>query len=1135
VSTLARDRDLGREFAQFRAHATLLDLLGRAPDYRWNYRLDRLIRNAVALHTSLRETAQQSGKDDASLQEDALLTARLWEAIARNDQSPRGATALANSAMQYELAGYQANSLCLARELTRRLSTVEGDNTALAAVSTFLERRFIRLLTAPVPDQPLADAPIDEWAFRAASAITLAGVRAAALYFLSGGDGALDTARGTLGLAQTTYASLGDAVGVTMLSDLRAMVEVMQRRSTWAVLQPLDPSPRWQRYIRLLARGAGSRILNARGVTELWPSQLTALDAGLLSADRVSTIVRMPTSAGKTRVAEMAIVRELARDPNARCLYLAPFRALANEVVESISSVVSDLGFGVRSMLGAYERDAADSSDIGRGEVLVITPEKADLLLRMSARSLLDDLALVIVDEGHLVADEARGPRFELFLSRLRRSAPDARFIFLSAVIADSTLRDFADWLGRGTGKTAESTWRPSLQRVAQLEWTGRRGTLRYVAAQEDTALGEFVPSLVVQSDYDYVNPQSLRVNRRVFPVSTHRGQVAAEAAFQLAPQGPVLIFCATRTYAEACAQAVGERIALQLLTGATLPDIFQERDSTRSLSFARDWLGETHWLTSLLRRGIGVHHADVPEPVRLAIEDDLRQRRIGVICATTTLAQGVNFPVRTVIFHSTSRYDPDARRPIRLEAREYWNIAGRAGRAGEETEGTVIHLVFPNSKDQRDFQYYLQHRSDVEPIRSALFTLLEEIAANRLTVSGAADRLDSEVLGLIAEEVELSEGDVAGLLDDSLVRVQAQREQLDLEPLRLSFRAAADRVVASVPDANTRQLFGSTGFKLASCLAMQAHIESHRHRLQDLLTGAGYEEALTLLLLLIEGLTGVEELEPKYELGVGTDTLAPGWIAGQSPVTLAGDLGIDVDRLSAFLQEYFGYLLPWGISGYTVLAAGSLDIDALSAVASNLSTMVRYGVPTIEAAWAMAAGVPARSAAIALGAEYTRQDRPTSASAFRQWLASLPLDDIADWLGVDGSTLDATSRAIIRATPNPLLEVLTTRRSPAPFDTTIIARTATGQAASAALRYGTDLNLVRDYASGINRNSIYVEHSGQRIGYLDRNASQALAPDMDAGWKFAAQVLEVTTEPMVAIKLRVTDPTDADASRTSR
>ena len=133
----------------------------------------------------------------------------------------------------------------------------------------------------------------------------------------------------------------------------------------------------------------------------------------------------------------------------------------------------------------------------------------------------------------------------------------------------------------------------------------------------------------------------------------------------------------------------------------------------------------------------------------RTAIETDFRQRNLRVLVATNTLAQGVNFPVKTVIFHSCWRYHESRER---ISARDYWNIAGRAGRAGEETEGLIIHIK-TTPADDNDFRYFLTHRDNVEPVESALYRQLLELAQHRLSDEALAAELDPEILALLVEE----------------------------------------------------------------------------------------------------------------------------------------------------------------------------------------------------------------------------------------------------------------------------------------------------------------------------------------------------------------------------------------------
>ncbi|MGQ0479653.1 MAG: DEAD/DEAH box helicase [Pseudonocardia sp.] len=93
--------------------------------------------------------------------------------------------------------------------------------------------------------------------------------------------------------------------------------------------------------------------------------------------------------------------------------------------------------------------------------------------------------------------------------------------------------------------------------------------------------------------------------------------------------------------------------------------------------------------LSRLVRHGVGVHHAGMLPKYRRLIERLTQAGLLKVICGTDTLGVGINVPIRTVVFTGLSKYDGQRNRL--LKAREFHQIAGRAGRAGYDTIGTVI------------------------------------------------------------------------------------------------------------------------------------------------------------------------------------------------------------------------------------------------------------------------------------------------------------------------------------------------------------------------------------------------------------------------------------------------------------
>ena len=96
--------------------------------------------------------------------------------------------------------------------------------------------------------------------------------------------------------------------------------------------------------------------------------------------------------------------------------------------------------------------------------------------------------------------------------------------------------------------------------------------------------------------------------------------------------------------------------------------------------------------LSRLVRAGIGVHHAGMLPKYRRLVEQLAQQGLLKVICGTDTLGVGINVPIRTVVITALAKYDGERMR--RLTAREFHQIAGRAGRAGFDTEGDVVALA---------------------------------------------------------------------------------------------------------------------------------------------------------------------------------------------------------------------------------------------------------------------------------------------------------------------------------------------------------------------------------------------------------------------------------------------------------
>ena len=472
---------------------------------------------------------------------------------------------------------------------------------------------------------------------------------------------AIERSDGTLLALADLLITLGAAVDSASLRDAleRAGLDVNSRP--------------WQRY------------LETTDIPTLFPAQLRALDSGVL--DSSTRVVALPTSSGKTHIAELRIATDLARNPGGRALYIAPYRLLARQVerrlrqsLRSFGITVADLGNAFDTTLGPFllddelpgtadaarpPRDEAEAA--GLPDVGICTPERLDGLLRLSttdrpgaaaAAAMFTSLKLVVFDELQLIGRPGRGPRLELLLTRLRAQCPTLPLLGLSA--ASMGAEDLAAWLGdsepvtggrRPTG-TVETLWRTDgalvqrfgsdVKKVAELPRSSS-------AVQDAAALAarvplEYAPVLIIET----TRPLAENIATRLLNTAT--GTIATWRATLTEPQ----------------------RISLANLT----------EEVTASL-------GADHPLTRLLPEGIAYHHAGVPQHLLRGVERLAAGRTLRFLIATTTVAEGADLPFRVAIVPHLSFQGITGR----IERDLYLNLVGRAGRAGVAVEGFIVLL----------------------------------------------------------------------------------------------------------------------------------------------------------------------------------------------------------------------------------------------------------------------------------------------------------------------------------------------------------------------------------------------------------------------------------------------------------
>lgn len=725
---------------------------------------------------------------------------------------------------------------------------------------------------------------------------------------------------------------------------------------------------------------------------ELWEAQSRALDGGLLDPKFDAWGLAAPTGTGKTFLARLIILDALRRQPAAKVLYLVPSKALVYQVARDLGRSLEAIEIVVSTVTPQLAALNAEEDETLRGsDVLVLTPEKADLLLRIGAE-FLRSVSLVIVDEAHHIEDGTRGVLLELYLARLGVAlAEGARLIFLSAVAPN--ISDITDWVGITPGG----------------EIVEERGTRMKVGVYGIRRRGRNNHGVI-----EYTNGTSVTLFNRGVKKGKRAGIV--QLAHRLGVAGPVLVVAQGQRTSERIAAdlrdlIIGTNEAVGLTQAQVESAFFQRLDARLEREMYKD-VG----LRDLIRYGVAYHHAGLPPRVREALEDAITAGLISFVVATTTLAEGVNFPFSTVVVQSLSIPAPtfETGKPLShrvFTPRKFWNIAGRAGRPGYDHEGQVI-LYEPSlglEKVNATIEPYIRpNLRDIPPVTSAL---AEGLASLRKSVNeglvSLAD-LDEAELG---EHVAKSTRGIVNLLRVGLAHAKASGIELDAAEYFDSTFAA--RLLPESESAFARRLLRQQKIVLETYLA-HPNAPSIRlvaelglsidtlSRLQGYVQELGNWQLEALTHVLRGGRINMEQLP--YVLGNVLSRMAEleggrlsgwysrvvvDWCAGMPFSTIKRPDNVDsLEDLIRLVYSRIQYILPWGLYATDRFVAEETRRRGMS-----------YAGEVNLLAYLVDAGVPDWAALRLTSLGFERTDAARLSQAYFRSRESKESVDVVGWL----------------------------------------------------------------------------------------------------------------------------------------
>ena len=388
-----------------------------------------------------------------------------------------------------------------------------------------------------------------------------------------------------------------------------------------------------------------------------------------------SVVVSAPTGSGKTLIADYIIYKH--KDDKKRIIYTAPIKALSNQKYKDFC-----------------QEYGADKIGLMTGDI-VINPQAKVIIMTteiyrnmvVSKDSDIEDIAYVIFDEIHYINDIERGYVWE---ESIIYSAETVRFLCLSATIPNA--QEFSDWI-------AAIKNHPVVTVVS---------TKRHVPLQHlfyDYELG--ITSLEEIKKAQEQGRRQKRQKGQKYPAPNHIELIKELGKDKM----PCLFFSFSRKDCEVKARELAKRNFFP--RDGKIMQLFQEK--LRSAPPEINRLDSTRIMKESIAQGIAFHHAGLLPIIKSAVEELFSLGLIKVLYATETFAVGINMPAKTVCFDSLRKFDGFNFR--NLNTKEYFQIAGRAGRRGIDTIGYVISMIYRPTFRYEEVKAITF--KDTEPIRS--------------------------------------------------------------------------------------------------------------------------------------------------------------------------------------------------------------------------------------------------------------------------------------------------------------------------------------------------------------------------------------------------------------------------------
>lgn len=357
--------------------------------------------------------------------------------------------------------------------------------------------------------------------------------------------------------------------------------------------------------------------------------------------------ISAPTSAGKSYLIKQWIIERIQDKKNICIVYVVPTRALISEVENDFQSALSE---NIKnSEINVSSFPFAKFADELKSSIFILTQERLQLLLQRDYKN----IDILIVDEAYKLADGDRGILLQHVIERTKLSNPSVKVVYISPMAKNPEIL-VGNSDNSFSAKFEEVTVNQNLIWATQVR--GKKWNLELCYSDKKYPITEITLSST---------PSSVGLRLPMI-------------AYELGKSGGSIV------YVNGAADA--EKLAAQLCDMIGFDNQTDDSGLLDLIELCEKVIHKDYRLVNSLKYGVAFHYGNIPLLIREEIENLFKKGSIKFLVCTSTLVEGVNLPCRNIFIRAPKR---GVNNP--MDAADFWNLAGRAGRWGKDFQGNII------------------------------------------------------------------------------------------------------------------------------------------------------------------------------------------------------------------------------------------------------------------------------------------------------------------------------------------------------------------------------------------------------------------------------------------------------------